>query len=108
MMLYVTIMACGMFFMHTHKLSSGRVVVHIHPYPLSSNPSDNSNHKSEKEIITLDITFFQSYFNPSVLLIGRPVELLLTVLSNEPVLCDIQLDSQLCLSLRGPPMPSFI
>jgi len=108
MLLYVMIMACGMFFMHTHKLNSGRIVIHIHPYPLSSDPSDNSNHESEKEIVTLDMTFFQSYFNPAVLLVGDPVELLLTVLSSEPALCNIQLDSQVYLSLRGPPMPSFI
>lgn len=104
MMVYVMIMACGLFFMHTHKLSSGHVVIHIHPYPLSSNPFDNANHGSEKEIITLDITFFQSYFNPLVLLIGEPAELLLMVLSAEPTLCDIQSFPQLCLFLRGPPI----
>lgn len=103
MSLYVLIITCGTLFMHRHKLDSGRVVIHIHPYSLSSDPTDNSNHESEKEIITLDITYFQSYFNSSILLIGDPLERVLEVQHKDLILPQVLLESQRLFSLRGPP-----
>lgn len=92
--------------MHTHKLKSGIVVLHIHPYPIDTEQS-NSSHKSEKEMLTFDMIFYHSYCIPSIVILEKPIVKLLASLSNEPLKLYPQVERQLSLSLRGPPYSSF-
>lgn len=89
--------------MHTHTLKSGIIVLHIHPYPISSDASDNNNHHGEKELLTLDMNFFQSYSNPPLVVLEKPNLALLATICNEPLQWHPQRERQSKLSLRGPP-----
>lgn len=89
-------------------MKSGVIVLHIHPYLLGTDPTDNSKHQSEEEILTLDMTYFQSYSSPKIQAIEKPIELLLAVILTEPNSYNPPVNDTHPLFLRGPPSSLFI
>lgn len=55
--LLMIIIGSGTLFMHKHQTSSGKIVVHVHPYNLKNDPDATKHHHSENEIHFLDVVF---------------------------------------------------
>ncbi|MEX0884156.1 MAG: hypothetical protein WDZ72_11845 [Cyclobacteriaceae bacterium] len=95
----------SMIFYHEHRLSSGEVIRHAHPF-LSEEEEQKRNH-SEKEILLLDIVSHAQYFLPAAvgfvsMVADRKVFQPVSSLFEDPDVAFL-----LVLTLRGPPSLFF-
>ena len=105
-LLLLTIVGSGMLFAHKHQLSSGEVVVHIHPYNFKKDPMGQKHKHSASELHFLDVVFQGQYIGADFIKVGTPWEKILftnTIKSGTPE--KLQKPLQFCLYLRGPPLP---
>lgn len=92
-------------FIHKHRTAQG-VVIHTHPYNLSTDPGDTRHHHTNDEIFLLDIVFHGPYLQPSFIAIGFALilitELFRLITSADPYIRDVNGLSD----LRAPPSSS--
>jgi hypothetical protein len=69
--LLLAIVGSGMLFAHKHQLSSGEVVVHIHPYNLKKDPLGQNHQHSANELHFLDVVFQGTYLGNTILKTDR-------------------------------------
>lgn len=97
------ILVSGSLFMHKHTTASGKIVIHMHPYDLSSDSSNPLHHESEEEIHFLDVVFQGQFLQTCFVNLPTPVTNAINsdygIHRNDPFL-------QACHALaapRGPP-----
>jgi hypothetical protein len=99
-------LANSMIFYHEHRLESGEVIRHAHPF-LSEEEEQQRNH-SEKEILLLDMVSHAQYFLPAALgfvSLGLDVKIFQTgkLRSEDPDMAFFYV-----LTSRGPPSGFFL
>jgi len=65
LVLICLILANSCIFIHRHRTAGGEVVIHTHPYNLTTNPGDKKNNHSNRELIYLDVVFHGTYLMPA-------------------------------------------
>lgn len=59
--------------MHKHKTADGRIVIHIHPYNLKTDPDATKHHQSASQIHLLDVVFQGSFIQTGFFVYEQPV-----------------------------------
>lgn len=89
-------------FIHKHRTAEG-VIIHTHPYDLSTNPGDTRHHQTTNEIFLLDIVFHGTYLQPSFIAIWFTLvlvaEIVWFIVLVDPIVRDVNGLSD----LRAPP-----
>lgn len=104
LVLLISIVSSGMLFLHKHTTSSGQIVVHIHPYDLSTDPDTNKHHHSDNEIHFLDVVFHGSYLQTDFVLLDGPVLTNPIITACNTLEAQFSKDSKHTFFLRGPPL----
>jgi len=106
LVLYSLMLVNGIVFRHAHKLASGRVIVHAHPYwPVGNSPYQPSTHTSQ-ELLWLDTLTQLIYESPAILALVLVAPLLVPVAPLFRYRTSLPRTPLRCLSLRGPPQHS--
>jgi hypothetical protein len=71
--LFCLIMVSNMLFMHSHTTVNGTVVIHVHPYKLSSDGSGKKHKHTEQELYSLDYVHRFSYTGTDLVIVGDPL-----------------------------------
>ena len=71
--LFCLIMVSNMLFMHSHTTVNGTVVIHVHPYKLSSDGSGKKHKHTEQELYSLDYVHRFSYTGTDLVVVGDPL-----------------------------------
>lgn len=104
LVLLIGIVSSGMLFMHKHTTSSGQIVVHIHPYDLSTDPDTAKHHQSDNEIHFLDVVFHGSYLQTDFAKFDGPILTNPIITDSNPLDQCINNDNGRNIFLRGPPV----
>jgi len=103
LMVFSLMLVNGIVFRHAHKLPSGRIIAHAHPYwPIGKSPYQPNTHTTH-ELLWLDTLTHLVYESPAVLAVGFAVQVAAAVVafgrpagaSPRPAAC--------FPALRGPP-----
>ncbi len=71
--LFCLIVASGTVFMHKHKTADGRIVIHVHPYNLKTDPDATKHHQSASQIHLLDVVFQGSIIQTDFFSYAQPI-----------------------------------
>lgn len=71
--LFCLILVSNMLFMHSHTTVNGTVVIHVHPYKLSSDGSGTKHKHTEQELYSLDYVHRFSYTGTDLIVVGDPL-----------------------------------
>lgn len=104
LVLLISIVSSGMLFLHKHTTSSGQIVVHMHPYDLSTDPDTTKHHHSDNEIHFLDVVFHGSYLQTDFVLLDGPTLTNPIITDSEHLETRISNECNHNIFLRGPPV----
>lgn len=102
-LLLITIVGSGMLFMHKHQTSSGKIVIHVHPYNLKTDPEGAKHQHTDNEAHFLDVVFNGSYLQADIASVETPMSIILTGTLFQKIPSNITQQPDLKIFLRGPP-----
>lgn len=102
--LLMIIISSGMLFMHKHQTSSGKIVIHVHPYNLAKDQDATKHYHTDAEAHFLDVVFNGSYLQTNFVAYESPSPINLTDSSIKESPSDVIASLDHKIFLRGPPL----
>lgn len=107
LVLFALMLLNGVVFRHAHKLSSGKIITHAHPYkPIGNTPYQPNTH-TENELYLLDLMANGNYLTvPEIAIVALALATFIITQSSFFAYRQRFLSrTEQVLSLRGPPSP---